>query len=227
MHVSDHSGFHYRQFLLKELLTELSQSPVSPSSSSGPQTNGDLSGAEAASEKKQLIFSTVHQLFHQEAELCSDLIQSFPGHETLWSHRWVNTSQEHLHFFKISQRFSKQTATQCSVKIDLFFGYWDAPFPCTNAHKTQSYSPKKGPDDFCKNLPLPKISSRVSPSDICSCRPDIVIGLYMTPHILYWFKGYIQAAGLCTTHFKCDLHQTAVWTPYGTGMTCTHRAELI
>ncbi|XP_037832809.1 protein prenyltransferase alpha subunit repeat-containing protein 1 [Kryptolebias marmoratus] len=116
MHVSDHSGFHYRQFLLKELITELSQSPVSSqhwssssspapssssSSSSGPQTNGDLSGAEAVSEKQQLIFSTVLQLFYREAELCSDLIQSFPGHETLWSHRrhvfylWHQWKQHH------------------------------------------------------------------------------------------------------------------------------------
>uniref|UniRef100_A0A3Q3BAF4 Protein prenyltransferase alpha subunit repeat containing 1 n=1 Tax=Kryptolebias marmoratus TaxID=37003 RepID=A0A3Q3BAF4_KRYMA len=91
MHVSDHSGFHYRQFLLKELITELSQSP----------TNGDLSGAEAVSEKQQLIFSTVLQLFYREAELCSDLIQSFPGHETLWSHRrhvfylWHQWKQHH------------------------------------------------------------------------------------------------------------------------------------
>lgn len=109
MHVSDHSGFHYRQFLLKELITELSQTPASttttttsspqhrsstvPSSSSPhhhshAQANGELSGAEAAGEEeRQLSFTSVLQLFHQEMELCSDLIQSFPGHETLWSHR--------------------------------------------------------------------------------------------------------------------------------------------
>lgn len=105
MHVSDHSGFHYRQFLLKELITELSHSPTSPisssqlcsgtdPSSSSPhhhsRANGELSGAESAGdEAKQLDFTTVLQLFHQELELCSDLIQSFPGHETLWSHRFV------------------------------------------------------------------------------------------------------------------------------------------
>ncbi|KAK5870555.1 hypothetical protein PBY51_003494 [Eleginops maclovinus] len=104
MHVSDHSGFHYRQFLLKELITEVSQTPAStsspqqrcstaPSSSSPPhhshsQANGELSEAEAAAEEEwQLSVNTVLQLLHQEMELCSDLIQSFPGHETLWSHR--------------------------------------------------------------------------------------------------------------------------------------------
>lgn len=108
MHVSDHSGFHYRQFLLKELITEFSQTPASsatatsspqhcsntaPGSSphhhSHGQANGELSGAEAAGEERQLSFTSVLQLFHQEMELCSDLIQSFPGHETLWSHRWA------------------------------------------------------------------------------------------------------------------------------------------
>ncbi|XP_049905911.1 protein prenyltransferase alpha subunit repeat-containing protein 1 isoform X1 [Epinephelus moara] len=120
MHVSDHSGFHYRQFLLKELITELSQTPASitsspqhrcstvPSSSpqhhSHSQANGELSGAEAAGEEeRQLNYTTVLQLFHQEIELCSDLIQSFPGHETLWSHRrhvfylWHHWRREHQH----------------------------------------------------------------------------------------------------------------------------------
>ncbi|CAJ1068667.1 protein prenyltransferase alpha subunit repeat-containing protein 1 [Xyrichtys novacula] len=104
MHVSDHSGFHYRQFLLKELVSELSQSTASSTSSpqhrsssvssSSPvpfhnHANGELSGGEGGEdeEERQLSFITVLQLFHQEMELISDLIQSFPGHETLWSHR--------------------------------------------------------------------------------------------------------------------------------------------
>ncbi|XP_023200005.1 protein prenyltransferase alpha subunit repeat-containing protein 1 [Xiphophorus maculatus] len=100
MHVSDHSGFHYRQFLLKELLnTELSQSLSSDSASTVfcpsqhqsntvhstcPQANGELSLADAACRDR---LTTVFKLFYQETELCADLIQSFPGHETLWSHR--------------------------------------------------------------------------------------------------------------------------------------------
>ncbi|XP_062241009.1 protein prenyltransferase alpha subunit repeat-containing protein 1 isoform X5 [Platichthys flesus] len=106
MHVSDHSGFHYRQFLLKELITELYQTPPSTNttcslqhqSTTVPsislhhqnhnQANRELSEAAAAGEgERQLSFTTVFQLFHQEMELCSDLIHAFPGHETLWSHR--------------------------------------------------------------------------------------------------------------------------------------------
>ncbi|KAM7417004.1 hypothetical protein PAMA_018876 [Pampus argenteus] len=121
MHVSDHSGFHYRQFLLKELITELSQTPTSTSSSSQehrPSTvlsssphyhshghaNGELSGVEAAGEdQSQFDLTKVFQLLQQEMELCSDLIQSFPGHETLWSHRrhvfylWHHWRSEYQH----------------------------------------------------------------------------------------------------------------------------------
>ncbi|XP_059194035.1 protein prenyltransferase alpha subunit repeat-containing protein 1 [Centropristis striata] len=121
MHVSDHSGFHYRQFLLKELISELSQTPASPTNSSPQhrcstepsssphhcshsQANGEVPGAEAGGEEeRQLSVTTVLQLFHQEMELCSDLIQSFPGHETLWSHRrhvfylWHQWRREHQH----------------------------------------------------------------------------------------------------------------------------------
>ncbi|KAM6944831.1 protein prenyltransferase alpha subunit repeat-containing protein 1 [Lycodopsis pacificus] len=115
MHVSDHSGFHYRQFLLKELIAELSQTPASttrgsavPSSSplhhGHARANGELSGAEAAGEEERRLGSTAAlQLFHQEVELCSDLIRAFPGHETLWSHRrhvydlWHRWRGEHQH----------------------------------------------------------------------------------------------------------------------------------
>ncbi|XP_044052162.1 protein prenyltransferase alpha subunit repeat-containing protein 1 [Siniperca chuatsi] len=122
MHVSDHSGFHYRQFLLKELITELSQTPAFTTTTSSPQhrsstlpsnsphhhsharANRELSGAEAAGEEeRQLSFTKILQLLRQEMELCSDLIQSFPGHETLWSHRrhvlylWHHWRREHQH----------------------------------------------------------------------------------------------------------------------------------
>ncbi|XP_028851848.1 protein prenyltransferase alpha subunit repeat-containing protein 1 [Denticeps clupeoides] len=100
MHVSDHSGFHYRQFLLKALVTELSQgqnhpelacgreSPQLPlrtpaGSHSPPQSNGD----GLASSSEDLHEATVPHLFHDEMELCTDLIETYPGHETLWCHR--------------------------------------------------------------------------------------------------------------------------------------------
>nr|XP_029534544.1 protein prenyltransferase alpha subunit repeat-containing protein 1 [Oncorhynchus nerka] len=110
MHVSDHSGFHYRQFLLKALVRELSQSLSSSSSpqhyhpqpSSNPshsphkanphhQANGEATAAAPCpsppSPEDLASVPALPQLFHQEVELCTDLIKSFPGHETLWCHR--------------------------------------------------------------------------------------------------------------------------------------------
>ncbi|XP_053276072.1 protein prenyltransferase alpha subunit repeat-containing protein 1 isoform X1 [Pleuronectes platessa] len=125
MHVSDHSGFHYRQFLLKELITELYQTPPSTTttcslqhqSTTVPsislhhqnhnQANRELSEAAAAGEgERQLSFTTIFQLFHQEMELCSDLIQAFPGHETLWSHR--------RHIFYLWHQWRREHQNHCS-----------------------------------------------------------------------------------------------------------------
>ncbi|XP_030581452.1 protein prenyltransferase alpha subunit repeat-containing protein 1 isoform X2 [Archocentrus centrarchus] len=129
MHVSDHSGFHYRQFLLKELISEICQAPAhtttsgssqhgtntvpksSPCHHSHTENDGEPLGQETDGEEEgQLNFSTVLQLFHQEMELCSDLIESFPGHETLWSHRrhvfylWHQWRREHQHQHHCSRR---------------------------------------------------------------------------------------------------------------------------
>ncbi|KAM7392216.1 hypothetical protein PAMP_022843 [Pampus punctatissimus] len=141
MHVSDHSGFHYRQFLLKELITELSQTPTYTSSSSQehrPSTalsgsphyhshghaNGELSGVEAAGEdESQLDLTTVFQLLQQEMELCSDLIQSFPGHETLWSHRrhvfylWHHWRSEHQHHHRSSSTGGRESVQKPSEDV--------------------------------------------------------------------------------------------------------------
>lgn len=84
MHVSDHSGFHFRQFLIQQLLSELSPPPA-PSGAQAP--SGALANGASESEERPSVFTTLLQLFHQEIELISDLIHSFPGHEALWCHR--------------------------------------------------------------------------------------------------------------------------------------------
>nr|XP_020454998.1 protein prenyltransferase alpha subunit repeat-containing protein 1 isoform X2 [Monopterus albus] len=140
MHVSDHSGFHYRQFLFKELITELSQTPACtttssskhqsntvPSSSSHHhnhgQANGELSGAEAAGgEERWLRFTKILQLFHQEMELCSDLIQSFPGHETLWSHR--------RHIFYLWHHLRREHQQHCSSNGSVESVHFNNSDPC-------------------------------------------------------------------------------------------------
>lgn len=92
LHVSDHSGFHYRQFLLKELMAELSHAPPTASCQAPPpcvpqhRANG-CQIRDATEEEEQQGCNSVLKLFRQEMALCSDLIQSYPGHEALWSHR--------------------------------------------------------------------------------------------------------------------------------------------
>lgn len=61
-HISDHSGFHYRQFLLKCLSQQ----------------------AEKLSEQFLLNYRNIVQ---KEMYLITDLIKSYPGHEALWYHR--------------------------------------------------------------------------------------------------------------------------------------------
>nr|XP_022329534.1 protein prenyltransferase alpha subunit repeat-containing protein 1-like isoform X2 [Crassostrea virginica] len=61
-HISDHSGFHYRQFLLKCLSQQ----------------------AEKLSEQYLLNY---RNLVQKELYLVTDLIKSYPGHEALWYHR--------------------------------------------------------------------------------------------------------------------------------------------
>ncbi|XP_068166674.1 protein prenyltransferase alpha subunit repeat-containing protein 1 [Antennarius striatus] len=125
MHVSDHSGFHYRQFLLKELMAELSQTPASTTTTTTPpqrrsitvtnssphhhshtQPNREWSAEAAGDEERQLGATTVLQLLLQEMELCSDLIQSFPGHEALWSHR--------RHVFYLWHQWRREHQRRCS-----------------------------------------------------------------------------------------------------------------
>uniref|UniRef100_A0A8C1M5D5 Protein prenyltransferase alpha subunit repeat containing 1 n=1 Tax=Cyprinus carpio TaxID=7962 RepID=A0A8C1M5D5_CYPCA len=98
MHVSDHSGFHYRQHLLKALAKELSQvgeTELHPCQ----QPNGESTAGVSDDNRHNDV---IPQLFHEEMELCTDLIESYPGHETLWCHRrhvfylWQQWRREHL-----------------------------------------------------------------------------------------------------------------------------------
>lgn len=98
MHVSDHSGFHYRQFLLKSLISQtvndssaLEQNPLrSESASVLPKDE-----AAAASTEEPRI--NLPHLLEEEVEFSTDLIDSYPGHETLWCHRrHVFYLQHHL-----------------------------------------------------------------------------------------------------------------------------------
>ncbi|XP_022368418.1 protein prenyltransferase alpha subunit repeat-containing protein 1 isoform X2 [Enhydra lutris kenyoni] len=86
MHVSDHSGFHYRQFLLKSLISQtvidgtvLEQNPLR----SEPALLKDEEAAASTEEAR----INLPRLLEEEVEFSTDLIDSYPGHETLWCHR--------------------------------------------------------------------------------------------------------------------------------------------
>ncbi|XP_007435282.1 protein prenyltransferase alpha subunit repeat-containing protein 1 [Python bivittatus] len=105
MHVSDHSGFHYRQFLLKSLIVKtgtdctikIYDHPTNQQTSNFPKDEGDDDAEAFCMEKQQ----PDHPLYlKEEIELCTDLINTYPGHETLWCHR--------RHVFYLQHRLKKK-----------------------------------------------------------------------------------------------------------------------
>ncbi|XP_075582653.1 protein prenyltransferase alpha subunit repeat-containing protein 1 isoform X2 [Pelecanus crispus] len=102
MHVSDHSGFHYRQFLLKSLIGRtvtdnkvLVQNQMVNEENPNLQKEEESAGAEAACAEEQSV--DLPRCLEEELELCTELIDTYPGHETLWCHRrCVFHLQHHL-----------------------------------------------------------------------------------------------------------------------------------
>ncbi|KAM6289804.1 protein prenyltransferase alpha subunit repeat-containing protein 1 isoform 1-T1 [Aegotheles albertisi] len=118
MHVSDHSGFHYRQFLLKSLIGRtvtdnnvLVQNQMVNEQNPSLQNEEESAGAEAeaACVEEQSVDLPRH--LEEELELCTELIDTYPGHETLWCHRRrVFYLQHHL-----SNRLPSLSAVVSSV----------------------------------------------------------------------------------------------------------------
>ncbi|XP_024107804.1 protein prenyltransferase alpha subunit repeat-containing protein 1 isoform X3 [Pongo pygmaeus] len=105
MHVSDHSGFHYRQFLLKSLISQtvidssvMEQNPLRSEPALVPPKD-----EEAAVSTEEPRINLPH-LLEEEVEFSTDLIDSYPGHETLWCHRrHIFYLQHHLNGSQLSQ----------------------------------------------------------------------------------------------------------------------------
>ncbi|NXM19119.1 PTAR1 protein, partial [Ploceus nigricollis] len=100
MHVSDHSGFHYRQFLLNSLIRRtmtdkniLVQNQVVNEQNPSLQKEEESAGTEAASAEEQGVDLPHH--LDEEMELCSELIDNYPGHETLWCHSDESLNNSH------------------------------------------------------------------------------------------------------------------------------------
>ncbi|CAO2585004.1 Protein prenyltransferase alpha subunit repeat-containing protein 1 [Lemmus lemmus] len=106
MHVSDHSGFHYRQFLLKSLISQTAMD------TSGLQQNSlkDEPKDEEATASKEEPRIDLTQLLEEEVEFCTDLIDSYPGHETLWCHR--------RHIFYLQHHLNASPQLSQAMEVD-------------------------------------------------------------------------------------------------------------
>ncbi|NXH11979.1 PTAR1 protein, partial [Bucco capensis] len=94
-HVSDHSGFHYRQFLLKSLTgrTVTDNNILEQNEMVNEQKEEESAGAEAACAEEQSV--DLPRCLEEELELCTELIDAYPGHETLWCHSDENLNNSH------------------------------------------------------------------------------------------------------------------------------------
>ncbi|NXF70951.1 PTAR1 protein, partial [Sclerurus mexicanus] len=95
MHVSDHSGFHYRQFLLNSLIgrTVTDSKVLVNEQSPNFQKEEESAGTEAACAEEQSI--DLPRRLEEEMQLCTELIDNYPGHETLWCHSDETLNNSH------------------------------------------------------------------------------------------------------------------------------------
>ncbi|NXB40086.1 PTAR1 protein, partial [Eulacestoma nigropectus] len=100
MHVSDHSGFHYRQFLLNSLIRRtvtdnniLVHNQMVNEQNPSLQKGEESAGTEAACAEEQSV--DLPRCLDEEMELCTELIDNYPGHETLWCHSDETLNNSH------------------------------------------------------------------------------------------------------------------------------------
>ncbi|NWT04370.1 PTAR1 protein, partial [Mionectes macconnelli] len=95
MHVSDHSGFHYRQFLLNSLVGRTVTDSNILVNEQNPclQKEEESAGTEAACAEEQSV--DLPRRLEEEMELCTELIDNYPGHETLWCHSDETLNNSH------------------------------------------------------------------------------------------------------------------------------------
>ncbi|XP_060695620.1 protein prenyltransferase alpha subunit repeat-containing protein 1 isoform X1 [Hemiscyllium ocellatum] len=92
-HVSDHSGFHYRQFLLKSVAGSSRNAAIAKAGGLVRKSSSkDLSASQSTPAKEEGASADTYTvdvplMIEEEMELCTDLIESYPGHEALWCHR--------------------------------------------------------------------------------------------------------------------------------------------
>uniref|UniRef100_A0A8C5U2H4 Protein prenyltransferase alpha subunit repeat containing 1 n=1 Tax=Malurus cyaneus samueli TaxID=2593467 RepID=A0A8C5U2H4_9PASS len=121
MHVSDHSGFHYRQFLLNSLIRRtvtdnniLVQNQMVNEQNPSLQKEEESAGTEAACAEEQSV--DLSRRLDEEMELCTELIDNYPGHETLWCHRRCVFYLQHPAASHMAQAMDVDGLNECSNK---------------------------------------------------------------------------------------------------------------
>ncbi|XP_067839623.1 protein prenyltransferase alpha subunit repeat-containing protein 1 isoform X1 [Heptranchias perlo] len=126
-HVSDHSGFHYRQFLLKSVAGNSRSAAVTNTgsflrkSSHKDHRTGLPAHPKDEGASVEAHTADVPLMIEEEMELCTDLIESYPGHEALWCHRrcvfylWHCWNREHLQVLSDSNSRSDGTVNNLQM----------------------------------------------------------------------------------------------------------------
>ncbi|XP_054713327.1 protein prenyltransferase alpha subunit repeat-containing protein 1-like [Uloborus diversus] len=89
-HISDYSGFHYRQFLISSLRKRSTSKQSSRESLSCPIHSANSDGAKSnchLSVINDRELAAFNNALEKELVLLSSLQTVYPGHETLWNHR--------------------------------------------------------------------------------------------------------------------------------------------
>ncbi|XP_065735400.1 protein prenyltransferase alpha subunit repeat-containing protein 1 isoform X2 [Phocoena phocoena] len=111
MHVSDHSGFHYRQFLLKSLVSQtVTDGSVLEQNTLRSEPAIVLPKDEEAVASAEESRINLPHLLEEEVEFSTDLIDSYPGHETLWCHR--------RHVFYLQHHLNAGPHTSQAMEVD-------------------------------------------------------------------------------------------------------------
>ncbi|XP_043920297.1 protein prenyltransferase alpha subunit repeat-containing protein 1 [Protopterus annectens] len=112
MHISDHSGFHYRQFLLKSLLAarSLPNNALTTLSLLHSEQICSLPKGEKDFQERQK--TDMSHLCVKELALCTDLIETYTGHEALWCHRRHVFFLLYFHSHPVIQRTTQDSSCE-------------------------------------------------------------------------------------------------------------------
>lgn len=138
-HVSDHSGLHFRQFLLKTIIGQPCASPL-PSQfthleATVPDSTIEGISQEMQNEENDLHDRTIDNLLSIELSLIRNLIRDFLGHEALWYHsrfilhmlhsrQTANPNNPECSSVALTGPILKKTRTDCTIEDEPMVFNW-------------------------------------------------------------------------------------------------------